>query len=295
VNPTALDIVTHAYEFHDEFSAWLAKLSTLIASRRDVDQVIARHHHSEGSEIVVGRHGLETADCALPFDIRSEEIVVDCGMLSESSANPVETADAGEYDIWHLMIALPSGRGISFVHRVQAPQPLTETERAFWTRVGHHIARALQFRVAFEHSAARSPGSDMHAARSPKLHIQRLSRRARAQEDFADAATDAARWWEELLQGKWAIIDHLQEERHSVYVAVANAELEQDPKKLTPREREIVELAATATSPKSIAFDLGLATSTVSVHLSNALRKLGLDDRYELIQLHCGIFTDLES
>jgi DNA-binding NarL/FixJ family response regulator len=135
----------------------------------------------------------------------------------------------------------------------------------------------------------------MHAARSPKLHIQRLSRRARAQEDFADAATDAARWWEELLQGKWAIIDHLQEERHSVYVAVANAELEQDPKKLTPREREIVELAATATSPKSIAFDLGLATSTVSVHLSNALRKLGLDDRYELIQLHCGIFTDLES
>jgi DNA-binding NarL/FixJ family response regulator len=53
---------------------------------------------------------------------------------------------------------------------------------------------------------------------------------------------------------------------------------------LTPREEEIVKLVAEANTTKQIAEVLHLSEKTVENHRSNAMRKLGMRDRVELVR-----------
>ena len=53
---------------------------------------------------------------------------------------------------------------------------------------------------------------------------------------------------------------------------------------LTPREEEVVKLVADAHTNKEIADILGLAEKTAENHRSNAMRKLGMRDRVELVR-----------
>jgi len=53
---------------------------------------------------------------------------------------------------------------------------------------------------------------------------------------------------------------------------------------LTPREEEVVKLVAEAHTNKEIAELLGLAEKTAENHRSNAMRKLGMRDRVELVR-----------
>lgn len=53
---------------------------------------------------------------------------------------------------------------------------------------------------------------------------------------------------------------------------------------LTPREEEVVKLVAEGVTSREIADTLGLAAKTVENHRSNAMRKLGMRDRTELVR-----------
>lgn len=53
---------------------------------------------------------------------------------------------------------------------------------------------------------------------------------------------------------------------------------------LTPREEQVVKLVAEAHTNKEIAELLGLAEKTAENHRSNAMRKLGMRDRVELVR-----------
>ena len=58
-----------------------------------------------------------------------------------------------------------------------------------------------------------------------------------------------------------------------------------DPKEeLTPREQEVVTLVAEAHTNREIAELLGLSEKTVENHRANAMRKLGMRDRVELVR-----------
>jgi DNA-binding NarL/FixJ family response regulator len=56
------------------------------------------------------------------------------------------------------------------------------------------------------------------------------------------------------------------------------------PDQLTPREEEIVKLVAEANTTKQIASILHLSEKTVENHRANAMRKLGMRDRVELVR-----------
>ena len=56
------------------------------------------------------------------------------------------------------------------------------------------------------------------------------------------------------------------------------------PSELTPREEEVVKLVAEAHTNKEIAEILHLSEKTVENHRSNAMRKLGMRDRVELVR-----------
>ena len=53
---------------------------------------------------------------------------------------------------------------------------------------------------------------------------------------------------------------------------------------LTPREQEIVKLVAEAHTTRQIAEILHLSEKTVENHRGNAMRKLGMRDRVELVR-----------
>lgn len=53
---------------------------------------------------------------------------------------------------------------------------------------------------------------------------------------------------------------------------------------LTPREQEVVTLVAEALNNREIAERLGLSEKTVENHRSNAMKKLGMRDRVELVR-----------
>ena len=56
------------------------------------------------------------------------------------------------------------------------------------------------------------------------------------------------------------------------------------PERLTPREQEVVTLVAEANTNREIAQLLGLSEKTVENHRANAMRKLGMRDRVELVR-----------
>jgi NarL family two-component system response regulator LiaR len=61
--------------------------------------------------------------------------------------------------------------------------------------------------------------------------------------------------------------------------AIAQAPGEQPAERLTPREREVLELIGRGLSNKRIARELGVAEKTVKTHVGHVLAKLGVADR----------------
>ena len=59
--------------------------------------------------------------------------------------------------------------------------------------------------------------------------------------------------------------------------------------RLTPREREVLDLLATGATNKTIATTLFITEKTASVHVSNILAKLGVANRGEAAALARGL------
>jgi DNA-binding NarL/FixJ family response regulator len=62
--------------------------------------------------------------------------------------------------------------------------------------------------------------------------------------------------------------------------------------RLTPRERDIVELVAQGMKNREIAEQLAITTGTVKVHLMHVFEKTGVNDRYELAVQARGLLED---
>ena len=56
-----------------------------------------------------------------------------------------------------------------------------------------------------------------------------------------------------------------------------------EPRPLTPREREVVQLVALGSTGPEIADELGIAHETVRTHVRNAMDKLGARSRAHLV------------
>jgi len=65
---------------------------------------------------------------------------------------------------------------------------------------------------------------------------------------------------------------------------LARGRQSEDEEELTPREEEIVKLVAEAHTTRQIAEILHLSEKTVENHRANAMRKLGMRDRVELVR-----------
>lgn len=91
--------------------------------------------------------------------------------------------------------------------------------------------------------------------------------------------------WRALVEGQWSILEQIDRDGKRMLLACANAPRTVKIRALTRQERAVAEYASLGHTHKYIAYELGIAVSTVSTHLKSAMRKLGLRSRTDLVRL----------
>ena len=88
--------------------------------------------------------------------------------------------------------------------------------------------------------------------------------------------------WQGLVAARWSVVDQFESDGRRYVVARENEPAAPPLESLSKRERQIVGYVALGHSSKLIAYELGLADSTVRVLLHRAMRKLGVHDQRSL-------------
>ncbi|CAN5429427.1 hypothetical protein BH09MYX1_BH09MYX1_39310 [soil metagenome] len=179
------------------------------------------------------------------------------------------------------------------------PPPFTNDTRERWIKVAVHLTAALRLRLrlrraerlAAETSEAvlREDGRVDHAGGEAKLDDARASlshsvravvaARTRLRRDSARALGQ----WKGLVRGRWTRVDHVETGGRRYLVACANAPKDDAPEFLAPRERQVAAQRLRGHSNKLIAYELGLAQSTVRVLVARMMVKLGVRTRSALL------------
>jgi len=123
----------------------------------------------------------------------------------------------------------------------------------------------------------------LDALEAPAPEIPRALAHAADSLHPIDAAMAGAEW-AALVSGRMDVVDHFDEGGRRYVVAVRRPEQGRGAHKLSPREREVCARVARGESNKVVAYELGVAPSTVAAHLASATRKLGVRKRVELIR-----------
>jgi DNA-binding CsgD family transcriptional regulator len=164
-----------------------------------------------------------------------------------------------------------------------------------WQRVAAHLVAAFRVRRQFAGARAatgtgpipeailRPDGRLEHADTAAKPEVARDSlRRAVLAYDRARGSLrrrdpeEAMAIWQALVAGRWSLVDHFDSDGRRFVVAHRNDAIPPDGRAFTLRERQVMAYVAIGHSNKQIAYELGLATSTVGWHLARARAKLEL-------------------
>jgi len=171
---------------------------------------------------------------------------------------------------------------------------LTAPERMRWSRVATHVAAGMRLRqkvaeAATPEAVLRPDGRVEHAepAAQPKAAREALRTaarsvdraRSRLRREDADAALEL---WKGLFAGRWSLVDRFESDGRRYILARRNDPDAPGHAALSRRESQVASFAAKGHGNKLIAYELGLAVSTVANHLATACRKLGLRSRLEL-------------
>jgi DNA-binding NarL/FixJ family response regulator len=193
-------------------------------------------------------------------------------------------------DVFGVNAANPNGRGTYFMAPSARRLRRSDATIARWQQVAAHLAAAGRLRrvLADERmpDAVLAPdGRVLHAERSVRASLPSLQRATRAAERARSqrADLDALASWRALVDGRWSMIDEVEHDGRRILLVHANPPDVADPRKLTMMERIVAGYVVMGHSNKLIAYELGIATSTVALHLQGVARKLGVRTRVEVI------------
>lgn len=194
-------------------------------------------------------------------------------------------------DVWALFGQSVEGSLIGVSHLLPRRAKTSAPARRFWRSVSIHISAAHRLVSALHDNseAVLAPdGKVLHAEGVARDEASRdaLRRAVRAIDRAKTKKTDplaAIESWKAMVSGRWSLVDELESDGRRFMVARVNEP--KLPKKLdlTGRERHIAALAALGRSNKEIAYELGLAPSSVASYLGRLRKKLGVR-RSELIR-----------
>jgi DNA-binding CsgD family transcriptional regulator len=152
----------------------------------------------------------------------------------------------------------------------------------------YRLRNAIQNRSSNEARAVLSPeGKLLHAEPDAVLEAPSLTQAVKESEKARGrlrqlAPEKAVQTWKALVKGQWSVAEQVESDGKRLLLAFENAPAT-PALRLSPQEQRVVSYAALGHSQKYIAYELGLSPSSVSRYLSNALQKLRLKSRQELI------------
>jgi DNA-binding CsgD family transcriptional regulator len=208
----------------------------------------------------------------------------------------------GMFDSMWITAAEPSGLGCGFhAGRAQIAWA-TPAETRIWGRLAGHLATAVRLRARLHGAKERSETPAPDAVFDPDGNVQHASgpassRTAREllrkgvlmleRSRGSMRATDpdgSLGGWKALVAGRWSLLDRLEEGGRRYVIARQNEPHAPGPDTLTMREKQVIGYVRLGHHNKLIAYELGVADSTVRVLLARAAAKLGVRTREELLQ-----------
>jgi DNA-binding CsgD family transcriptional regulator len=257
-------------------------------------------HHACSEEVV--RTLPATADLNPEF-VRSSYMSVDVGASSTipgwCTTRAAQVANArGILDTWGILGRNWDHQGTAVIVARRRIQTIPTATAESLIRIAAHLAAAGRLRRRLE--AVADPEQNVEAIVDPNGRVEyapSVSRDASAIADLAQAtrARESARGrlryqepvaalasWPSRVRARWTLVDQFESDGRRYVVARENAVRVPEFAGLTFREREILASVALGRTNKEVAYDLGLAHSTVRVLLARAARKLGVRDRAAL-------------
>jgi DNA-binding NarL/FixJ family response regulator len=167
------------------------------------------------------------------------------------------------------------GAALFAFRQSQASAPVAGSARVVLSRLSGHLAAAMRLRAlpGQQREQARDAGPGGAELRAAIRRIDRARlRRNRASEEALDL-------WPALQPGGYSVLA----DGAGRWTALANPPTAPPLEHLTPRQRQAVALLGLGRSNKAIAYEMGIAPSTVSTLLSAAARRLSARNTAELI------------
>ncbi len=209
--------------------------------------------------------------------------------------------EAGVGEVVGLNASSPSGHGVIVCILVRRSLRLSDATRTLFGRVAGHVSAANRLRLRLRErggpasvntadAVLDAEGRVKHAVRGARVPEARaqlaaaavaLSRaRGRPHGDHGERATAS---WKALIDARWSLVDHFERDGRRFLLAQRNDPEAPPLDLLTVRERQVAALAALGRANKEIAYELGIATSTVGVLLARAASRLSVRTRRELV------------
>jgi DNA-binding CsgD family transcriptional regulator len=209
-----------------------------------------------------------------------------------------EVAASGVGDVCYLNAIEPDGAGATIVWALRSSVSPSKSDHAALALLARHFTAAHRLLRRFDGSigpdraaAVVDPGGRIrHACGVARLaHSRNELRRAVAALEGARAGRktrhplDSALAWPTAVGERWTLVDHFDSDGRRFLLAVDNRSVPPRPKPLSEREIEVVRHALRGSSNKEIAFDLGVAHSTIKVLMARAATKMGALSRKDLL------------
>ncbi len=261
-------------------------IEALRALEVEAPSELVAHFIKEATAAVSGRATCSTMSGRLRMGRRVQELEVHQRFL----------APLGIVDFLSVAATDPNGRGCLVGAPLSRVSGVRRGEASAWSRVAAHMAAGMRLRRG-KHPTTEDAdavlsvtGKLEHAVDPPPAMIEALENAAKGMQRARGSArrTDppaALEAWKALVSGQWSLLDHFDHDGKRYIVAVRNEPgLPEHASDLSPREAQVVAYAAQGHGNKLIAYELGIAPSTVAMHLSTAALKLGARSRVELIR-----------
>lgn len=213
--------------------------------------------------------------------------------------------DVGDYV--GILVRDPAGVGIQIGAIMPEATRVDPAAIPLWNRIGAHVVTGYRLRQRYRDltvdsaDAVIDPSGKLEHAASDheKSRARRRAlceaavsiERVRSELRGADPQRALA-LWQGLVRGEYSLLERFDTDGRRYYVARRNDPEVRGPSALTRRERQIAAFAGLGHDNQRIAYQMGLAVSTVATHLSHAIVKLGVGSRVELVQLARDLLAD---
>lgn len=204
----------------------------------------------------------------------------------------------GAVDSLQINAVEPDGEGCWITSPLAETVSLSDETLLALTSLARHLASAHRLRRRYRDAKISEKDADATVELTGRVRAARgdarqpVNREALARGASSVAAirrrgkaTDARALtgWEALIADRWTLVDDPGHDGR-LLLALENREAPLGVNLLSPRERDVLVRALKGDDNKVIAYDLGLAQSTVRVLLTRAAAKMGARSRRELLE-----------